>query len=182
LHKLVSEDPCLRVDHVASTNESVVYGLGELHLRTLLERLTEVHNCQVETSPPKIAYRETVTAPAEGHHRHKKQTGGAGQFGEVFLRIEPLPRGSGFQFADEVKGGAIPHNFMPAVEKGLHLAMEQGVVAGYPLVDLKVVVYDGKSHSVDSKEIAFVTAAKKALIAAAQAARPVVLEPFVDVE
>jgi elongation factor G len=182
LQKLVSEDPCLKLTHVATTNETVVYGLGELHLRTLLERLTEVHNCQVETSPPKIAYRETVTAPAEGHHRHKKQTGGAGQFGEVFLRIEPLPRGSGFQFADEVKGGAIPHNFMPAVEKGLHLAMEQGVVAGYPLVDLKVVVYDGKSHAVDSKEIAFVTAAKKALMAAVQAARPVVLEPIVDVE
>ncbi|MGV3572448.1 MAG: elongation factor G [Ramlibacter sp.] len=182
LQKLVSEDPCLRVEHVASTNESVVYGLGELHLRTLLERLTEVHGCQVDTRPPRIAYRETVTAPAEGHHRHKKQTGGAGQFGEVFLRVEPLPRGSGFEFVDEVKGGAIPHNFMPAVEKGVRLAMEQGVVAGYPVVDLKVVVYDGKHHTVDSKEIAFVTAARKALAAAVQAARPCVLEPIVDVE
>lgn len=182
LLKLVSEDPCLRVEHVATTNETVVYGLGELHLRALLERLTDVHNCQVETRPPRIAYRETVTAPAEGHHRHKKQTGGAGQFGEVFLRIAPLPRGSGFQFADEVKGGAIPGNFMPAVEKGVRLAMEQGVVAGYPVVDLKVTVYDGKHHTVDSKEIAFVTAGRKALIAAVQAARPVVLEPIVDVE
>jgi elongation factor G len=182
LLKLVSEDPCLRVEHAASTNETVVYGLGELHLRTLLDRLTEVHNCQVETRPPRIAYRETVTASAEGHHRHKKQTGGAGQFGEVYLRIEPLPRGSGFQFVDEVKGGAIPHNFMPAVEKGVHLAMEQGVVAGYPVVDLKVVVYDGKHHTVDSKEIAFIQAAKKALVAAVQAARPCVLEPIVNVE
>lgn len=182
LQKLVSEDPCLRIEHVAATNESVVYGLGELHLRTLLERLTELHNCQVETRPPRIAYRETVTAPAEGHHRHKKQTGGAGQFGEVFLRIEPLPRGSGFQFVDEVKGGAIPGNFMPAVEKGVRLAMEQGVVAGYPVVDLKVTVYDGKHHTVDSKEIAFVTAGKKALMAAVQAARPCVLEPIVNVE
>lgn len=182
LQKLVSEDPCLRVDHVASTNETVVYGLGELHLRTLLDRLTEVHNCQVETRPPRIAYRETITGSAEGHHRHKKQTGGAGQFGEVFLRIEPLPRGSGFQFADEVKGGAIPHNFMPAVEKGVRMAMEQGVVAGYPVVDLKVTVYDGKHHTVDSKEIAFVQAGKKALIEAVQAARPCVLEPIVDVE
>jgi len=182
LLKLVSEDPCLRVEHVATTNETVVYGLGELHLRTLLDRLTEVHNCQVDTRPPRIAYRETITAPAEGHHRHKKQTGGAGQFGEVFLRIEPLPRGSGFQFADEVKGGAIPNNFMPAVEKGVRLAMEQGVVAGYPVVDLKVVVYDGKHHTVDSKEIAFIQAGKKALMAAVQAARPVVLEPIVDVE
>ncbi|WP_354004370.1 elongation factor G [Ramlibacter pallidus] len=182
LQKLVSEDPCLRVDHVASTNETVVYGLGELHLRTLLERLTEVHNCQVETRPPRIAYRETITAPAQGHHRHKKQTGGAGQFGEVFLRVEPLPRGAGFQFVDEVKGGAIPHNFMPAVEKGVRLATEQGVVAGYPVVDLKVTVYDGKHHTVDSKEIAFVTAGRKALVAAVQAARPCVLEPIVDVE
>lgn len=182
LQKLVSEDPCLKLEHVATTNETVVYGLGDLHLRTLLERLTEVHNCQVETSPPKIAYRETITAPAEGHHRHKKQTGGAGQFGEVFLRIEPLPRGAGMEFVDEVKGGAIPHNFMPAVEKGVRSAMEQGVVAGYPVVDLKVIVYDGKHHTVDSKEIAFITAGKKALQAAVQAARPVVLEPIVDVE
>lgn len=182
LQKLVSEDPCLKVDHVATTNETVVYGLGELHLRTLLDRLTDVHNCQVETRPPRIAYRETITAAAEGHHRHKKQTGGAGQFGEVFLRIEPLPRGSGFQFSDEVKGGAIPYNFMPAVEKGVRQAMEEGVIAGYPVVDLKCIVYDGKHHAVDSKEIAFVTAGKKALIAAVQAARPCLLEPIVHVE
>jgi elongation factor G len=182
LLKLISEDPCLKVEHVASTNETVVYGLGELHLRTLLERLTEVHACQVDTRPPRIAYRETVTLPAEGHHRHKKQTGGAGQFGEVFLRIEPLPRGTGFQFVDETKGGSIPYNFMPAVEKGVRQAMEEGVVAGYPVVDLKCVVYDGKHHTVDSKEIAFVTAGKKALISAVQAARPCLLEPIVNVE
>jgi len=182
LLKLISEDPCLKVEHVASTNETVVYGLGELHLRTLLDRLTEVHSCQVDTRPPRIAYRETVTLPAEGHHRHKKQTGGAGQFGEVFLRIEPLPRGTGFQFVDETKGGSIPYNFMPAVEKGVRQAMEEGVVAGYPVVDLKCVVYDGKHHTVDSKEIAFVTAGKKALIAAVQAARPCLLEPIVNVE
>jgi elongation factor G len=182
LQKLVSEDPCLKVEHVATTNETVVYGLGDLHLRTLLDRLQEVHGCQVDTRPPRIAYRETIAAKAEGHHRHKKQTGGAGQFGEVFLRIEPLPRGSGFQFSDEVKGGAIPHNFMPAVEKGVRLAMEQGIVAGYPVVDLKVIVYDGKHHAVDSKEIAFVQAGKKALIEAVMAARPVVLEPIVNVE
>jgi elongation factor G len=182
LQKLVSEDPCLRLEHAASTNETVVYGLGELHLRTLLERLTEVHKCEVNTRPPRIAYRETITAAAEGHHRHKKQTGGAGQFGEVFLRVEPLPRGSGFEFVDQVKGGAIPYNFMPAVEKGVRLALESGVVAGYPVVDLRVVVYDGKHHSVDSKEIAFIQAGKKALIAAVQAARPSVLEPIVNVE
>jgi elongation factor G len=182
LQKLVSEDPCLRLEHVAVTNESVVYGLGELHLRTLLERLTEVHRCEVTTRPPRIAYRETITAPAEGHHRHKKQTGGAGQFGEVFLRVEPLPRGAGFEFVDQVKGGAIPYNFIPAVEKGVRQALESGVVAGYPVVDLRVVVYDGKHHTVDSKEIAFITAGRKAVIAAVQAARPSVLEPIVDVE
>ncbi len=182
LHKLVSEDPCLRLDHVAVTNESVVYGLGELHLRTLLERLTDVHKCEVITRPPRIAYRETITAPAEGHHRHKKQTGGAGQFGEVFLRVEPLARGAGFEFVDHVKGGAIPYNFMPAVEKGVRLALEAGVVAGYPVVDLRVIVYDGKHHTVDSKEIAFITAGRKALVAAVQAARPSLLEPIVHVE
>lgn len=182
LHKLVSEDPCLRLEHVAATNESVVYGLGELHLRTLLDRLVEVHKCEVVTRPPRIAYRETITAPAEGHHRHKKQTGGAGQFGEVFLRVEPLPRGSGFEFVDQVKGGAIPYNLMPAVEKGVRLALEAGVVAGYPLVDLRVVVTDGKHHPVDSKEVAFVTAARRAVAAAVQAARPSVLEPIVHVE
>jgi elongation factor G len=182
LQKLVSEDPCLRHEHVAATNESVIYGLGELHLRTLLDRLTEVHKCEVATRPPRIAYRETITAPAEGHHRHKKQTGGAGQFGEVFLRVEPLPRGSGFEFVDQVKGGAIPYNFMPAVEKGVRMALEAGVVAGYPVVDLRVIVYDGKHHTVDSKEIAFIQAGKKAVQAAVQAARPSVLEPIVNVE
>jgi elongation factor G len=182
LQKLVSEDPCLRIDRAEGSNETIVYGLGELHLRALLARLTEVHGCQVETRPPRVAYRETVRAPAEGHHRHKKQTGGAGQFGEVFLRIEPLPRGAGFEFVDEVRGGAIPGNFMPAVEKGVRQGMEQGVVTGHPVVDLKVTVYDGKFHSVDSKEIAFVTAGRKALIAAVQAARPCVLEPIVDME
>jgi len=182
LQKLVSEDPCLRHEHVAATNESVIYGLGELHLRTLLDRLTEVHKCEVNTRPPRIAYRETITAPAEGHHRHKKQTGGAGQFGEVFLRVEPLPRGSGFEFVDQVKGGAIPYNFMPAVEKGVRQALEAGVVAGYPVVDLRVTVYDGKHHTVDSKEIAFIQAGKKAVQAAVQAARPSVLEPIVNVE
>lgn len=182
LHKLVSEDPCLKVEHVAATNESIVYGLGELHLRTVLDRLTEVYKCEVNTRPPRIAYRETITAPAEGHYRHKKQTGGAGQFGEVFLRVEPLPRGTGFEFVDQVKGGAIPYNFMPAVEKGVRQGLDAGVVAGYPVVDLRVVVYDGKSHPVDSKEIAFITAGKKALQAAVQAARPSVLEPIVNIE
>ncbi|MDM0065927.1 elongation factor G [Variovorax sp. J31P207] len=182
LGKLVAEDPCLRVEHVVATNETIIYGLGELHLRVMLERLREVYRFEVETRPPRIAYRETVTAPAEGHHRHKKQTGGAGQFGEVFLRIEPLARGSGFEFADEVKGGAIPGQFIPAVEKGVREVLASGAIAGYPVVDVRVVVHDGKHHSVDSKDIAFATAGRKAFMAAIRAARPIVLEPIVQIE
>jgi elongation factor G len=148
----------------------------------VLERLTEVHKCEVNTRPPRIAYRETITAPAEGHHRHKKQTGGAGQFGEVFLRIEPLPRDGGFEFVDQVKGGTIPGNFMPAVEKGVRQALATGVVAGHGVIDVRVTVYDGKHHSVDSKEIAFITAGRKAFVDAVQKAQPIVLEPIVHVE
>ena len=182
LTKLVDEDPCLRVEHVATTNETIVYGLGELHLRVLLERLREVYKFEVNTRPPRIAYRETVTSPSVGHHRHKKQTGGAGQFGEVYLKIEPLPRGKGFEFVDQVKGGTIPGQFIPAVEKGVREALTLGVIAGYPLVDVKVIVYDGKHHSVDSKEIAFITAGRKAFMAAVREARPIVVEPIVNVE
>ncbi|MDM0036459.1 elongation factor G [Variovorax sp. J22P271] len=182
LGKLVAEDPCLRVEHVVATNETIIYGLGELHLRVMLERLREVYRFEVETRPPRIAYRETVSAPAEGHHRHKKQTGGAGQFGEVFLRIEPLARGAGFEFADEVKGGAIPGQFIPAVEKGVREVLVSGAIAGYPVVDVRVVVHDGKHHSVDSKDIAFATAGRKAFMAAIRAARPIVLEPIVQIE
>ncbi|MDP1647882.1 MAG: elongation factor G [Rubrivivax sp.] len=182
LTKLVDEDPCLKVEHAAATNETIVYGLGELHLRVLLDRLREVYKFEVNTRPPRIAYRETVTAPAEGHHRHKKQTGGAGQFGEVFLRIEPLPRGTGFEFLDQVKGGTIPNQFIPAVEKGVREVLAGGAIAGCPVVDVRVTVYDGKHHSVDSKEIAFVTAGKKAFMAAIREARPIVLEPIVHIE
>jgi elongation factor G len=182
VQKLVDEDPCLRVEHVVATNETVIYGLGELHLRMLLERLTEVYKCEVNTRPPRIAYRETITGPAEGHHRHKKQTGGAGQFGEVFLRVEPLPRGGGFEFLDQVKGGTIPGQFIPAVEKGVRQVLESGVIAGYPVRDVRVIVYDGKHHSVDSKEIAFATAGRKAFIDAVKKAGPIVLEPIANVE
>jgi len=182
LQKLVDEDPCLRVEHVAATNETVLYGLGELHLRSLLERLTDVYRCEVNTRPPRIAYRETITQNAEGHHRHKKQTGGAGQFGEVFLRVEPLPRGAGFEFVDQVKGGTIPGVFIPAVEKGVRQAMDSGVIAGHSVMDVRVTVYDGKHHSVDSKEIAFITAGRKAFVDAVKKAGPIVLEPIVNVE
>ena len=180
--KLVDEDPCLRIEHVAATNETIIYGLGELHLRMLLERLREVYKFEVNTRPPRIAYRETVTSKAEGHHRHKKQSGGAGQFGEVFLRIEPLPRGGGFEFVDQVKGGTIPSQYLPAVEKGVREVLVHGAIAGYPVVDVRVIVYDGKHHSVDSKDIAFATAGRKAFMAAVRDARPIVLEPIVNID
>ncbi len=181
LQRLNAEDPCLRVEHNRVTNETVIRGLGELHLRVMLERMRDRYNVEVETQPPKIEYRETVTAPAEGHHRHKKQTGGAGQFGEVFLRIEPLTRGEGFEFVDQVVGGVIPSQFIPAVEKGIRQVLESGAVAGYPMQDVRVAVYDGKHHPVDSKEVAFVTAGKKAFLDAIGKAKPIVLEPIVDV-
>src|SRR5690606_21756961 len=150
------------------------------HLRVMLERIRERYGVEVDTRPPRIAYRETISAPAEGHHRHKKQTGGAGQFGEVFLRVEPLPRGAGFEFVDAVKGGTIPGQFIPAVEKGVRQALAGGAIAGYAMQDLRVTVYDGKHHSVDSKEVAFVAAGKRAFLDAVLKARPQVLEPIVD--
>ncbi|WP_242110758.1 elongation factor G [Luteimonas aquatica] len=182
LHKLAEEDPCFRVEHEAETNEVVVRGLSDLHLRINLDRLKDRHGVEVATRPPRIAYRETVSAKAEGHHRHKKQTGGAGQFGEVFLRIEPLPRGQGFEFVDEVKGGTIPGQFLPAVEKGVRQVLHGGAIAGYPMQDVRVIVYDGKHHPVDSKEVAFVAAGKKAFLEAVAKARPQVLEPIVDLD
>ncbi|BCT92875.1 elongation factor G [Lysobacter helvus] len=182
LHKLSEEDPAFAVEHHGELNETVVRGLSDLHLRVMLQRLKDKYGVEVKTRPPRIAYRETVSAPAEGHHRHKKQTGGAGQFGEVFLRIEPLPRGKGFEFVDEVKGGTIPGQFMPAVEKGVRQVLNTGAVAGYPLQDVRVVVYDGKHHSVDSKEVAFVAAGKKAFLDAIAKARPQVLEPIVELQ
>lgn len=182
LHKLAEEDPCFIVEHEAETNETVVRGLSDLHLRINLERLKDRYGVEVTSRPPRIAYRETVSGKAEGHHRHKKQTGGAGQFGEVFLRIEPLPRGGGFEFVDEVKGGTIPGQFMPAVEKGVRQVLRSGAVAGYPIQDVRVIVYDGKHHPVDSKEVAFVAAGKKAFLDAIGKARPQVLEPIVELE
>jgi elongation factor G len=180
LHKLAEEDPGFHVEHHAELNETVIRGLGELHLRVMLERIKERYGVDVASRPPRIAYRETIGSQAEGHHRHKKQTGGAGQFGEVFLRIEPLERGKGFEFVDAVKGGTIPGQFIPAVEKGVRQVLHGGAIAGYPLQDVRVTVYDGKYHSVDSKEVAFVAAGKKAFLDAVLKARPQVLEPIVD--
>ncbi|MFW6060502.1 MAG: elongation factor G [Phycisphaeraceae bacterium] len=182
LTKLQEEDPTFTVTRDATTKETVIHGLGDLHLRVILERLKHRYHVEVDTRPPKIAYRETITTNAEGHHRHKKQTGGAGQFGEVYLRIEPMERDAGFEFSNDIFGGAIPNQFIPAVEKGVREAMEEGAIAGYPLQDIKVSVYDGKHHPVDSKEVAFVTAGKRAFLDAVSKARPVLLEPMVEME
>jgi len=182
LHKLEIEDPCFKVERHPTTNETVIRGLGEMHLRAKLARMSQQYKIELDTKPPRIAYRETITKKAEGHCRHKKQSGGAGQFGEVMLRVEPLERGAGFEFVDIVKGGVIPGVFMASVEKGVRQALEDGVVGGFPVHDIRVIVHDGKSHSVDSKDIAFFTAGRKATIEAIQAAFPIVLEPVVDIE
>ena len=182
LHKLAQEDPCVRIEHHAALNETVIYGTGELHLRVVLERMTERYGVHVKTHPPSVPYRETITRPAEGHCRHKKQTGGAGQFGEVYLRIEALGRGAGFEFVDDVVGGAIPGQFIPAVEKGVRQVLTEGALAGFPIQDVRVTLYDGKHHPVDSKEVAFASAGRKAFLEALQKANPIVLEPVMRVE
>jgi elongation factor G len=182
LNKMTAEDPTLVVEHDATLNETVLRGLGELHIRSALERMAQQYKVEVETRPPRVPYRETISAPAEGHARHKKQTGGAGQFGEVYLRIDPLPRGTGFEFVDQVKGGVIPYNFIPAVQKGVESVLTSGPTAGFVMQDVRVTVYDGKHHPVDSKEIAFVSAGRKAFLDALTKARPVVLEPIVNLE
>ncbi|HEU4732976.1 MAG TPA: elongation factor G [Kofleriaceae bacterium] len=180
--RLVEEDPTLRAGQDPETHELVLSGIGELHLRITLEKLKNRFGLEVTARQPTIAYRETITGRAEGHYRLKKQTGGAGQFGEVFLRVEPLPRGAGYEFVNDVFGGAIPTQYIPACDKGCQDALERGVVAGFPVQDVKVTVYDGKSHAVDSKDAAFRTAAKFAMRDALQRARPVLLEPIVGLQ
>jgi len=182
LARLVEEDPTLHAGNDPQTHELVLSGIGELHLRLTLEKLKNRFNLEADTRPPAIAYRETITGKAEGHYRLKKQTGGAGQFGEVFLRVEPLPRGSGYEFKDETYGGSIPHQYISSCDHGIQDALDKGVVAGYPVQDVRAIVYDGKSHPVDSKDSAFRTAAKYAMRDAMSKARPVVLEPVCMLE
>jgi elongation factor G len=182
LHKLELEDPCFEVERHPTTHETVIRGLGEMHLRYKLEKMATQFKLELDTRPPLIPYRETITGNAEGHCRHKKQSGGAGQFGEVYLKIEPLERGAGFEFVDRVKGGAIPGVFMTSVEKGVRQALAEGVIAGFPAQDIRVIVYDGKTHAVDGKDVAFVTAGRKATIEAIRASGPIVLEPIVSIE
>jgi elongation factor G len=182
LQKLEDEDPCLVLEHDPSLNQTVLRGLGELHLRVVLEKMAKQYHIEVETTVPKIQYQETISQSAEGHYRHKKQSGGAGQFGEVFLRIEPLKAGSGFEYIWAIVGGAIPSTYEQAVQKGIQQVLDNGAIAGYPMQDIRVTIYDGKYHSVDSKEIAFIAAGKKAFLDAIKKSKPLILEPIIKAE
>jgi len=184
LEKLCEADPCFKVTRDQQTKELVANGLGDLHLRLMLEKMKNQFKLSIITKEPKIPYRETITAKAEGHYRHKKQTGGAGQFGEVYLRVEPAERNSDppLQFSWDIFGGAIPGQFEPAVLKGINEVMQNGFVAGFPMQDIAVSIYDGKYHPVDSKEVAFRAAGKGAFIDALEKAKPVLLEPIVNIE
>ncbi|MGL1834789.1 elongation factor G [Rhodocyclaceae bacterium SMB388] len=181
LTRLLDEDPCLQIGFDPRSRQTVVRGLGELHLRIVLEQLRSRWNVQFDTATPSVPYRETIAGVAEARYRHKKQSGGAGQFGEVALRVEALPRGAGIELGNEVKGGTIPTNFLPAVEKGVRQALADGALAGFPVQDVRVVLVDGKHHAVDSNEVSFVTAGRHATLEALLAARPIVLEPLLEI-
>ncbi len=182
LHKLTKEDPTFCISGDTQTKEQIVSGLGNLHIRVMMSRLKNRFKVEVDLGTPKVAYRETILTSSDSKYRHKKQTGGAGQFAEVWMRIEPLERGKGFEFVNEVVGGAIPAPFVASCEKGIMASMEQGVLAGYPIVDVRAVVYDGKTHPVDSKDIAFQIAAREAFKECFGKAKPIILEPIMDVE
>ena len=182
LHKLMEEDLLLRFYRDPQTNEFLVAGAGQLHIETVVSRLRRRYHTEVTLKSPKIPYRETIRAHATGHGRHKKQTGGHGQFGDCKLRIEPLPRGSGFEFVDDIFGGAIPRQFVPAVEKGVQESAARGYLAGYPVVDFRVTVFDGSYHDVDSNELSFKMAGRLAFRACMEQAKPALLEPVMRVE
>jgi elongation factor G len=182
LQKLADEDPALTVRRDGQTHETVLTGLSDLHLKVKLNRMVRRYKVEVTSKLPKIPYLETITAEGDSQYRHKKQTGGAGQFAEVWMRIRPQERGEGFQFKSAVVGGAISQSYLPSIEKGVKQVMEQGVLAGCPVRDVYVEVYDGKEHPVDSKDIAFQIAGREAFKQAMLKARPVLLEPIMDVE
>lgn len=181
LARITEEDPTVRVERRAETGETILAGLGDTHLEVTLERIKRQFGVEVDHTLPKVPYRETITATAEAEGKHKKQTGGRGQYGVAFVRFSPLPRGSGYQFIDSVKGGAIPRQFIPAVDKGIQEALERGILAGFPVIDVAAEVFDGKYHSVDSDEMSFRMAGIQAVRAAADKLRPVLLEPIMKV-
>ena len=178
LHRIVEEDPTLRVDRKPETGETVLAGLGDVHLDVSLARIHRKFGVEVATALPRVPYRETITSAADAEGKHKKQTGGRGQFGVAFVKFSPLPRGSGYEFIDAIKGGSIPRQFIPAVNKGIQEALERGILAGYPVVDVAAEVFDGKYHNVDSDELSFRMAGIQAFRAAAPNLRPVLLEPI----
>ncbi|HCS49342.1 MAG TPA: elongation factor G [Candidatus Aminicenantes bacterium] len=181
-HRIVEEDPTVRFERDPDTSQLLISGGGELHVRIITDKLKKRYNVDVELKPPKISYKETIKGKSDVQGRHKKQTGGRGQFGDVWIKMEPLPRGQDFVFEDKIFGGAIPRNYIPSVEKGLLEARKKGVLAGYPTVDFKVILYDGSYHEVDSSDIAFKIAASKAFKLAMREARPTILEPLMSVE
>lgn len=182
LARMIEEDPTLRFRKDPQTNEFILAGMGETHLEVAVEKLKRVYGVEVELRTPKIAYLETIKGKAEAQGKHKKQTGGRGQYGDCWIRLEPLPRGKGFEYVDGIVGGVIPRQYIPAVEKGIVERMAKGVVAGYPVVDVKATVFDGSFHNVDSSEMAFKIAGSLAFKKAALAAKPVLLEPIAEME
>ena len=182
LHKLVEEDPSLEFIRNDETKEMLLSGVGQSHIEITLEKLRRKYGVEVKLQPPKVAYRETIQKMAQAQGKYKKQTGGHGQFGDCWLQLDPLPRGEGFQFVNKIVGGVIPRNFIPAVEKGVVEAMQQGVIAGFPVVDFRVTVYDGSHHPVDSSELAFKVAASMGFKKAMESAQAVLLEPIMKVE
>jgi len=182
LTRLSEEDPTLRVRRDADTGETILSGLGETHLDVAAEKMLRKFGVGVKLETPSVPYKETITVPAKAEYKHKKQTGGHGQYGHVLLEVEPLPRGSGTEFADKVVGGRIPRNYIPAVEKGVNEAIQEGGLAGYPVVDIKATVYDGSYHPVDSSEICFKIAGAQALKKGLSQGQPIFLEPIVTVK
>jgi elongation factor G len=182
LHKILEEDQALHFTRDAQTKEFLLSGSGQLHVETVVEKLKKRYGVEVTLHPPKVPYKETITMRAEVQGRHKKQTGGRGQFGDCKCVFEPLPRGSGFVFEDKIFGGSVPQQFRPAIEKGIIEAAKSGAIAGYPLVDFKVQLVDGSYHPVDSDEHSFRAAGRKAFRAAMEKVKPSLLEPVMDVE
>jgi elongation factor G len=182
LQRLAEEDPTFRVESDEETNQTLISGMGELHLDVIIDRMKREFNVEANVGQPQVSYRETIRETAEAEHKYAKQSGGKGQYGHCYLRVESNEEGAGFEFTNEVKGGSIPQEFIPAVEKGVKEAMNTGILAGYPMVDLKVAVYDGSYHEVDSSEMAFKMASIFAFKDACQKAKPVLLEPVMKVE
>jgi elongation factor G len=182
LARLAEEDPTLKYHYDPETKQLLISGVGQLHIEVTLERMKRKFGAEVILLPPRIPYKETVKGRAQVQGRHKKQTGGRGQFGDCWIEVEPLPRGGGFEFVDKIFGGAIPRNFIPSVEKGVRARLERGVIAGYPVVDIRVTLYDGSYHSVDSSDIAFQLAGSIAIEKGVLESRPCLLEPIMNVE